>query len=340
MNRIRVESRCADRFDFLRRSVRHIVFGLFCLSTSSCVLISGSVNPFARQPQPLREHVVSGSGDAKILLLDVSGTITSEEERGAFGIGKREGMVARIESELSLAAQDDDVRAVIVRINSPGGSVTASDILYDRLSRFRASQSVPVVAQLMDTAASGGYYVALAADEIVAHPTTVTGSIGVIFTGISLEGLLEKVGVRNQTIKTGAKKDIGSPLRTMTAEERELLETLLGDMQDRFMGLVEERRPSLTPESKKMISDGRVLSARQAFDAGLVDRIGYLDDTIEVTKSRAGVAEARIILYRRSDEFAENLYSRAEFAAPQINLINLDLSPALTKPQFLYLWMP
>jgi protease-4 len=106
------------------------------------------------------------------------------------------------------------------------------------------------------------------------------------------------------------------------------------------MGLVEERRPSLTPETKKTISDGRVLSARQAFDAGLVDRIGYLDDTIEVAKSRAGLSEAQIILYRRPDELAENLYSRSGFAAPQVNLINLDLSSALTTPQFLYLWMP
>jgi len=232
------------------------------------------------------------------------------------------------------------VRGVIVRINSPGGTVTASDILYDRLSRFRATRGVPVVAQLMDIAASGGYYVALAADEIVAHPTTITGSIGVIFTGVSLEGFLEKVGVRNQTIKTGAKKDIGSPLRTMTAEERELLEGLLGDLQDRFMGLVEERRPSLTPETRKVISDGRVLSAPQAFDAGLVDRIGYLDDTIELTKLRAGVPEAKIILYRRPEEFAENIYSRAGLAPSEINLINLDLSSVLTEPQFLYLWMP
>jgi protease-4 len=328
------------RFDEVRRSIRVVVHGMLCLSLGGCFFISGSVNPFSRQPQPLREHVVSGSGEAKILVLDVSGTITTEAERGAFGIGEQQGLVSRIESELSLAEQDEEVRGVIVRINSPGGTVTASDILYDRLSRFRTARGVPVVAQLMDIAASGGYYVALAADEIVAHPTTVTGSIGVIFTGVSFEGLMDKIGVRNQTIKTGSKKDIGSPLRGMTAEERELLEALLGDLQDRFMELVDERRPSLTPQMRQVIGDGRVLSARQAFDAGLVDRIGYLNDTIEVAKSRAGLSEARIILYRRPDEFAENIHSRAAFAAPEINLINLDLSSALTKPQFLYLWMP
>lgn len=340
MKRIQPGNSHIRRFVRDLRCASVVAFGLVLLGASGCVFISGNVNPFSRQPQPLREHVVSGSGDAKILLLDVSGTITSEEERGTLGIGKQEGMISRIASELDLAEQDDDVRGVIVRINSPGGTVTASDILYERLTRFRAKRGVPVVAQLMDMATSGGYYVALAADEIVAHPTTITGSIGVIFTSVSVAGLMGKIGVHNQTIKTGSKKDIGSPLRTMTEEERELLETLLDDLGDRFMGLVEERRPSLTAETRKAISDGRVLSARQAFDAGLVDRIGYLEDTIEVAKSRAGVSEARVVLYRRPDEFADSVYSHTGLAAPQVNLINLDLPSALTTPQFQYLWMP
>jgi protease-4 len=324
----------------LVRHVRAVALGVVLLGASGCVLISSNLNPFSRQPQPLREHVVSGSGKAKVLLIDVSGAISTEQERGTFGIGKEEGTVSRVASELDMAEQDDEVRAVIVRINSPGGTVTASDIIYDRLTRFRAARGIPVLAQLMDMATSGGYYVALAADEIVANPTTVTGSIGVIFTSVSVEGLMGKIGVQNQTIKTGSKKDIGSPLRTMTKDERELLETLLGDLRDRFMGLVEERRRSLTPEAKKLISDGRPLSAKQAFDLGLVDRIGYLEDTIEVAKSHAGISEARVVLYTRPDEFAENIYSRAGLAAPQVNLINVDLASALTKPQFQYLWMP
>lgn len=340
MKRIQLGSSETRRGDRPLRLARAIALGFSVLGASGCIFVSGNVNPFSRQPQPLRERVVSGSGDAKILLIDVSGTITSEEERGTLGIGKQEGMVSRIASELDMAEQDDDVRGVILRINSPGGTVTASDILYDRITRFREKRGVPVVAQLMDMATSGGYYVALSADEIVAHPTTITGSIGVIFTSVSVAGLMGKIGVRNQTIKTGSKKDIGSPLRAMTEEERQLLETLLGDLRDRFMGLVEERRPSLTQETKKVISDGRVLSARQAFDAGLVDRIGYLDDTIEVAKSRAGVSEARVVLYRRPDEFADSVYSRSGLSAPQVNLINVDLASALAKPQFQYLWMP
>lgn len=313
---------------------------LAAAGSTGCVFVSGNVNPFARRPQPLSEHVVAGEGSAKILLIDLSGTISNEEQPGPLGLQPHEGKVARLEAELQRAAEDDEIRGVIVRINSPGGTVTASDIAYTRLMRFKTEQQIPVVAQLMDVAASGGYYTALAADEIVAHPTTITGSIGVVFGGVSVEGLMEKLGVRNQTIKTGSKKDIGSPLRAMTDDERALLERLLGEMQARFVSLVRERRPGLTPEMDANLADGRVFSAQQALAGGLIDRIGYLEDTITAIKARAGVSDARIVLYRRPEESAETIQSPAAFAAPQINLINVDLAPVMRTPQFLYLWMP
>lgn len=306
---------------------------------SGCVFVSGEVNPFARHPRPLEERVVSGRGRDKIVLVDLSGEISDEEER-AFGLETRESTVARVEAELRRAAGDDRVRAIILRVNSPGGTVTASDILYNRLRQFRAERNVPIYAQLMDIAASGGFYTALAADEIVAHPTTVTGSVGVIFTSVSVAGLLEKIGVHDQTIKTGDKKDIGSPLRTMTAEERALLEKLLGEMQARFLALVRERRPAVTDAVEATIADGRVLGAEQALAAGLVDRIGYLEDTIEHAKRKAGLEEARVVMYRRPNEYAESVYSRAGAGPPEVNLLRLELGARRSPPQFLYLWMP
>jgi protease IV len=323
----------------VRRSVLAL---LLTLTAGGCVLVTGDFNPLSRRQSPLSETVVSGSGRAKILMMDLTGPITSEERSGPLGIGGSESTVARMQAELDLAADDDAIRAIVVRINSPGGTVTASDIIYNGLMRFKAEHHVPVLVQMLDVAASGGYYSALAADEIIASPTTVTGSIGVIFTNISVAGLMEKIGVRDQTVASGAMKDIGSPLRTMTPAERTVIEKLIGDMFARFVGLVRERRPTLTPEMSTTMTDGRVFSADQALQGGLVDGIGYLDDTIDRAKQRAGVSEARVIRYRRPDEFGDSIYARA--AAPaqvtQISLLNFEDQLLPRGPNFLYLWAP
>src|SRR5207253_2836967 len=153
--------------------------------------------------------------------------------------------IARVHAELKKAADDERVKAIVLRVNSPGGGVTASDDVYGEIVRFKKERKVPVVAALGDVAASGGYYVACAADRIVAHPTTVTGSIGVIMTSLNLEGLLAKVGVRNQTFKAGEHKDILSPLRGATAEERRIVQSILDDLHARFVSVVREGRPKL-----------------------------------------------------------------------------------------------
>jgi protease-4 len=323
-----------------RSTIACCVVSLLAFAASGCVFITGDLNPFDQRPQPLEQRVVSGSGDKKILLMDISGVITSEERGDTFGLRRDESTVARVEAELEAAAQNDDIVAVVLRVNSPGGTVTGSDIIYDRLMRFKAEYNVPLIVQMMDVAASGGYYAALAGDAIVASPTTVTGSIGVLFTSVSLEGLLDKIGVRNQTVTSGNMKDIGSPLRTMTPAERQVLQSLIGDMQQRFVGLVRERRPNLTEEMKAEMIDGRVFSAQQALAGGLVDDIGYLDATIERARQQAGVQEATVIRYRRSDEYAEGLYARPSIAPPQVNLFNVTLEPLPRTPSFLYLWAP
>ena len=302
------------------------------------MFITGNFNPFSSTPQPLEEHVVSGSGKDKILLIDISRIIGGEEEEVPFGIKRREGTTARVREELREAAKDDHIRAVVLRINSPGGTVTASDIVYQDLMQFKTDRQVPVVAQFLDMGTSGAYYIALAADEIVASPTTVTGSIGVVMFGLNVSGLMSKLGIANQTLKAGAHKDIGSPLRPMEPEERQILQSALDQMQQRFLGLVRQHRPALSDASAQLISDGRIVTADQAVQLGLVDRIGYLDDTVQLAKQRAGVTQARVVMYRRPDEFAENIYSRSVSPA-QVNLVNLDFG-ALATPQFMYLWSP
>jgi protease-4 len=322
---------------------RAVVLATVLPGLGGCFFVSGSVNPFQQGPEPLREHVVSGEGSDKLLLIDVSRAITADEQQGAFGLRRRESVVSRLEEELEHAGRDDRVRAVILRINSPGGTVTASDVIFHRLLEFKAERGIPVVAHLLDTATSGAYYVALAADEIVASPTTVTGSIGVILYGLNLEGLLTKVGVSNQTIKSGRHKDIGSPLRRMTPEEEAILQGVLDTMRSRFVGLVRERRPEAEAAETSGFLDGRILTAEQALAARLVDRIGYLDDALAVARTRARVPRARVVMYRRPSEYAENIYSRPPLSGGdlQVNLFNLHLDGLpIGTPRFMYLWLP
>ena len=162
---------------------------------------------------PLAESTVRGRSGPKILLVDIDGVITgSDSAPSLFGLGTT-SMVSRIRETFDRAVMEDDIRAVLLRIDSPGGTATASEQVYTEILRFKHARNVPVVAQLLTTAASGGYYIAMAADTVQAHPTTVTGSIGVIFSSMNFAGLMEKVGVEDQTITGGEFKDVGSPYR-------------------------------------------------------------------------------------------------------------------------------
>ena len=288
----------------------------------------------------LVEEVVFGETGPKILMLEIDGVISAEEQGSALGLGIGESLVARVRSQLDLAADDDEIRAILLRINSPGGTVTASDIVHRELLEFKKKQGTPIVAQLMGLAASGGYYIAMAADHVVAHPTTVTGSIGVIFSGLNLTGLLEKVGVANQTLKSGAFKDTGSALRPMREDERAQLQSVLDDFHTRFRGVVDAGRPDLDANAVGALADGRIFSAEQAQAAGLVDGIGYLPEAIAELERRAGLESSQVIVYRRPNEWAENLYSTSEpLEAPRLGFDWRPLTRVL-QPGFFYLWEP
>jgi protease-4 len=196
-----------------------------------------------------------------------------------------------------------------------------------------------VVAQLMGIATSGGYYVAMSADSVVAHPTTVTGSIGVIFAGLNLSGLMQKIGVENQTITSGAFKDTGSPLRPMRAEERAQIQSVIDDMYARFLAVVRSGRPRLSPEEISRLADGRIYSADQALENGLVDRVGSIEDAIAAVRTQAGLSDARVVTYHRPREYRKNLYT-AQLPADVPDLGWSRPWPRLPQPAFLYLWAP
>ncbi len=311
------------------------------LAVTGCIQIA---LPIGGGPAPLEESVVDGERGPKILMLELSGPIRDSDEPGSFGLGTREGTVARVREELELARKDDAVKAVLLRIDSPGGTVTASDIVYHEILRFKEERKVPVVAQLMGVAASGGYYIAMSADAVWANPTTLTGSIGVIFAGVNVSGLMEKLGIADQTLVSGDRKDTGSPLRPMRPDERKQLQGVLDQMHERFESVVAQGRPGLGVDRVRTLSDGRIYTAEQARDAGLVDAIGYLPDGIAETKRRAGLTDARVIVYHRARESSENIYSQASTPTPQVGSGAADLAasllPSLRGPSFLYLWWP
>ena len=291
------------------------------------------------RPGPLQEEVLSGTGSAKVLLVDLSGVISAREERDLY---RRPGMVAEIKEVLDVAAEDEDVKALVIRVNSPGGTVTASDVLYHELRSFKARRKIPVVASIMDLGTSGGYYVACAADTIVAHPSSVTGSIGVIMLTMDASGLLEKIGVQANAVVSGPKKDMGSPLRPMTADERRVFQGVIDGFYERFLAVVQEGRPRLGAAQIRTLADGRIYSGTQARELGLVDEVGYLDDAIDLARQAADLDEARVVTYRRPGEYRNNIYSSFLGGAPAALLGNLDTMSLLRTgtPQFMYLWMP
>ncbi|TMA67978.1 MAG: signal peptide peptidase SppA [Deltaproteobacteria bacterium] len=319
---------------------RIFALAVLALGTTGCFVVVGNPIGMLQHARPLEETTVEGEGHDKVLLVDISGPITELPTRHAFGLIEEESTVGRVQSELKKAAKDERVKALVLRINSPGGGVTASDEVYGELVGFKREHKVPVVAALGDLAASGGYYVACAADQVVAHPTTVTGSIGVILVNLNLEGLLGKIGVRNETFKAGEHKDLLSPLRGATPEERRIVQSILDSLHARFVAVVREARPKLDTGRLAELTDGRIFDASQALAAGLVDRIGGLRDAIDVAKRSAGLETARVVMYRRADERRENIYSRAGSPA-QVNLLPVDLG-ALGGggPRFMYLWAP
>jgi len=315
------------------------VYGVLVVAAllqSGCVLNFG---PF-RGPEPLREKRVLGDSGPKIAMIEVSGLISQGERSSPLGI-RRPSLVARTREALDRAAEDDGVAAVLLRVNSPGGTVAASETLHHEVLLWKEKTGRPVVAYFDGIAASGGYYVAMASDEVIAHPTAITGSIGVIMSGINLSGLLERFGIEDQSFTSGLFKDSGSPLRKMRPDERTHFEGIVDDLHERFREVVVNGRPGLDAARVDELADGRIFTARQAAELGLVDRIGHLDQAVEALEQRLGVDESRLIVYQRPGEYRDNVYTRS--GGGTVQLVDIDLlpfEPNALEPGFYYLWPP
>lgn len=221
--------------------------------------------------------------------------------------------------ELKRFADNPSVKAIVLRIDSPGGGVVPSQEIYDAVKRVRNKNNKMVVASMGTVAASGGYYIAAATDRIIANPGTLTGSIGVIMELANLEGLLKKIGVESLVVKSGRYKDIGSPLRKMSEDDRRILQSVMDDVHRQFIQAVAEGR-SLDEAEVQPLADGRIFTGRQAREMKLVDELGDLEDAIRLAADLAGIeGEPKVVEPRKRFSIRELLESRLLGALPRLD---------------------
>jgi len=312
------------------------------------VSVSKAAPDLAKPKKPFIEKTVLGDKSAadKILLIPIEGVITNVREQKLFD--EEMGLVDRVEKMLKQAKDDPKIRALLLYINSPGGSITSSDVLYHDLVKYRrdANGKVKIVSLLGDVAASGGYYVASASDRIIAHPTTLTGSIGVIMPLMSAKELMNKIGVKPQPIKSTPMKDIGAFYSELTENERQVLQKIVDELYHRFINVVkdgaENRGVRRKIQGKIMsLADGRVFTGEQAVPLGLVDELGYFRDGVAAAEKLAGVSNAHVVRYElRAKGLLELLQSTPASGATREIRVRVEGFPWPSSNLPMYLWCP
>jgi len=317
-----------------------ILIALVVISLIFVGCTAPKIRLFPSQADPLKEFTLEGKADQKVLVIPVRGVISDAPREGF--VRTRPSMVQEVVSQLRRAEDDKEVKAVILKIDSPGGSVTASDILFNEILTFKERTGAKVVVAMMGVAASGGYYISLPADYIIAHPTTLTGSVGVIFLRPKVIGLMEKIGVGVEVNKSGINKDMGMPYRPATAEEKKILQRMTDSLGIRFVDLTTKHR-NLDPAVAAKIATARIYLAYEALELGMVDEIGYLDQAISKAKQLAGLPDnASVVVYRRTEYPDDNIYNTStRYGGGDLSLISVDLLPESLnqfRTGFYYLW--
>ncbi|MEX2552424.1 MAG: signal peptide peptidase SppA [Actinomycetota bacterium] len=276
------------------------------------------------------ELLVEGDSTAKVAMINVIGEIFSDP-----GGGIDRATDTNIIKQLEIAEDDPDVKAIILNLETPGGTVVASDNIYNKVRAVNDDK--PVIALMNDIAASGGYYIAAGASEIVAHPSTWTGSIGVIAMIPNLEETTGKLGIKLNVVKSGALKDLGSPFRPMTDQERGIFQALIDEAYDGFVDVVVKGR-ELTPERTRELADGRIYSGKQAKELDLVDHLGDRDFAFGRAKGLGKASGASLVVYRRVGGLFDDLipFVKAPNAA---EIISEELGVSRS-PGAAYLWVP
>jgi protease-4 len=279
-----------------------------------------------------------GTAPEKVAVLDVDGVLANLNYTGLSSVG--ENPVSVFKEKLDAAAADEHVRAVVLRINTPGGSAPATDLMAHDLQEFRRATGKPVVACLLDLGAGGGYYLAAGCDAVVAIPTSIVGGIGVVLNLYFAREAMAYFNFFDDSVRAGAHIDMGSPVRKVSEEEKKMFEGMAKAYHEQFRQAVRRGRPQLKAGAD--VFDGRVMSADQARQVGLVDHIGYLSDALAEAVRRAGCGPAQAVLYRRCGDAARSEYATTPNRPLQATALPVSV-PGVDRshlPLFLYMWQP
>jgi protease-4 len=320
-----------------------------CLCAALLLLVAGCgtpsflITPVANTYQLEEVPVQAGKGffPDKVAIIPVEGTLM-DIKTGGF-LQAQENPLSLFVQQLDMAAADESVKAVVLRVNSPGGTVTTSDTMYDVLLKFRAKTHKPVIACAQEIDASGAYYLSCGADKIVASPTSLVGSIGVIFEVFDAVGTMQKIGLQSEAIKSAELKDMGSPFKHLTPHERQVMQEMVDQYFARFKTVVTTNRTlSKDPDTFTKTTDGRVFSGVDALQLGLIDQIGRLDDAIDLARQMAKSPAAEVIMYKRPYGYEGSIYANTSVPAPEANVTSLRLPMAgpFLPDGFYYLWQP
>ncbi len=319
-----------------------------CLSLAGCGdrALQISLVPVSHRIKP---HVVRKSGQwfesNRIAIVDVSGMLLDGST--ASWLGSSHNPVSDFAQTLHAIAKDSNVKAVVLRMNTPGGTVTASAIMYADLKRFEKKTHKPVVVSMMDVCASGGYYVSCAANYQMAYPTTITGSVGVIVQLFNFRHTLQYLGITAPAFASGPNKETGSPFSKMTPSQKKIIRGFVTEFFARFVHIVKTSHPNVNAKLWPMLTDGRPLTGIDAARYHMINALGGLHAAIRKAKALAGIKHATIVLYKRDGHDTGSIYARSDIggkSAP-VNMLNFNLGGAgaadlatFLHPNFLYMW--
>lgn len=308
----------------------------------SPLTVSIGMGPDSKPPREVVVKRDEGAGADKVAMIDLRGVIVDAPRPTMLGPG--ENPMDYFVTRLRRAEEDRRVKAVIIRVNSPGGTVTASDMLHDEIRRFRERSGKPVIASLGEVAASGGYYVALAADEIVTQPTTITGSIGVVIQTMNFSDGLSRIGIRGRAVTSGRNKDLANPMEAAREEHYAILQGMVDEFHGRFVGLVETRRLGVVSSEMPELTDGRVVTGSEAVRRGLADSEGDIESAFERAKSKAGVSRASLVKYAERGRAMRTPYAsgpESPASGIELNLVQVRIGEdVMLPPGAWYLWSP